>query len=85
MRNGIIYLTEGDFLGETIILSDEPSSVSAIATQIVTAIAIAPSTIFTVIQQSPQFALEISQFIDERKNLIGTAEGTENVSVNSWS
>ena len=79
----IAYLTEGDFLGETIILSDEPSPVSATTTQIVTAIATAPSAIFTVIQQSPQFALEVSQFIDRRKNLIGIAERTENLSVNS--
>lgn len=73
----ITYLTEGDFLGETVFLANKPSLVSAIVTNTVTAIAIAPSAISHSIQQSPQFALEISQFIDERKKLIGIAAGIE--------
>lgn len=69
----ITNLREGDFLGETIFLSHKPSLVSATATNIVTAIAIAPSAILDVVRQSPQLALEISQLIDERKSIIDVA------------
>lgn len=71
----IASLTEGDFLGETVFLSGQLSPVSAVVTNTVTAIAIPSEAISHSIQQSPQFALEISQFIDERKKLIGIAEG----------
>lgn len=80
----IAHLRERDYLGETRVLSEKPSPVSATATEIVTAIAIAPSAIFQAIQKSPQFALEISQFIDRRKNLIGVVEQRQNMSANSW-
>ncbi|MEM7758579.1 MAG: mechanosensitive ion channel family protein [Cyanobacteria bacterium P01_A01_bin.40] len=76
-KQEITYLTEGDFLGETVFLSKKPSLVSAIVTNTVTAISIKPSAITRSIQQSAQFALEISQFIDERKKLIGIAAGIE--------
>ncbi|MEM8828315.1 MAG: mechanosensitive ion channel family protein [Cyanobacteria bacterium P01_G01_bin.19] len=74
-KQEITYLTEGDFLGETVLLSIKPSLVTAVVTNTVTAITIKPSAITNSIQQSPQFALEISQFIDERKKLIGIAAG----------
>ncbi|MEO0836002.1 MAG: mechanosensitive ion channel family protein [Cyanobacteria bacterium J06642_3] len=76
-KQEITHLTEGDFLGETVFLAKKPSLVSAIVTHTVTAIAIMPSAISNSIQQSPQFALEISQFIDERKKIIGMTEKIE--------
>lgn len=79
----ITGLTEGDFLGETVLLARKPSLVSAIVTNTVTAIAIAPSAISHSIQQSPQFALEISQFIDERKKLIGIAAAIDTPVISS--
>lgn len=81
-KQEITHLTEGDFLGETVFLSREPSLVSAIVTNTVTAIAIAPNAMSYSIQQSPPFALDISQFIDERKKLIGISKGVETPAAN---
>jgi small-conductance mechanosensitive channel len=69
-KQEIDYLSEGDFLGEMVFLPIEPSLVSATVTQTVTLISIAPTAIVYLIQHHPKFAIEMSQFIDERKKLI---------------
>ncbi|MEM7590375.1 MAG: mechanosensitive ion channel family protein [Cyanobacteria bacterium P01_A01_bin.83] len=73
-QSEIARLNEGDFLGETVFLAKESSLVWATVTSIVTAIAIAPDAILEVVRRTPQFALEISQLIDERKSIIGITE-----------
>lgn len=56
-------------------MDGEPSPVSATVTQTAIAIGIAPAAIAHLIQHNPKFALEMSQFIDERKKLIRIAQG----------
>jgi len=73
----ITRLSEGDFLGETVFLANSSSTISAIVINTVTAIAIAPEAINYAVGQFPQFAIEISQFIDERKKLIGVVTAIE--------
>ena len=70
----VARLSEGEFLGETVFLAKESSLVSATVINIVTAIAIAPNAILDVVRRTPQFALEISQLIDKRKNIISIIE-----------
>lgn len=53
----------------------EPSNVSATVTETVTAIKIAPAAIAHLTQNHPKFAVEMSEFMDERKKLIHLAEG----------
>lgn len=71
----VAHLSEGEFLGEMVFLPGEPSNVSATVTETVTALRIAPIAIAHLTQQHPKFAVEMSQFIDERKKLIRIAEG----------
>jgi len=73
-KQEISYLSEGDFLGEMVFLPTELSLVSATVTQTVTVISIAPAAIVHLIQHHPKFAIEMSQFIDERRKLIDIAK-----------
>ena len=67
-------LSEGDFLGEMVFFPDSPSDVSATVQNTVSAITITPEAISYLSQNQPRFAIEISQFIDERRKLILSAE-----------
>ncbi len=67
-------LSEGDFLGEMVFFPDSPSAVSATVQKTVSAITITPEAISYLSQNQPRFAIEISQFIDERRKLILSAE-----------
>lgn len=73
----IAQLSEGDFLGEMVFLPGELSHVSAKVTETAKVITIAPEAITHLIQNHPKFALEMSQFIDERRKLIRIAKGIE--------
>lgn len=77
----IVRLSEGDFFGELVFLPGEPSSVSVVVIKTAEVISIAPVAIAHLTQHHPKFALEMSQFIDERKKLIRIAEGVEHSSV----
>jgi Cyclic nucleotide-binding domain len=74
-QHKVTHLSEGEFLGEMVFLPGEPSRASATVTKTVTAIEIAPAAIAHLTQNHPKFAVEMSQFIDERKKLIRIAEG----------
>uniref|UniRef100_B8HPQ5 Cyclic nucleotide-regulated small mechanosensitive ion channel n=1 Tax=Cyanothece sp. (strain PCC 7425 / ATCC 29141) TaxID=395961 RepID=B8HPQ5_CYAP4 len=69
----IAHLTEGDFLGEMVFLPGETSPVYATVTETAKVIRIAPVAIVHLIQHHPKFAVEMSQFIEERKKWIRLA------------
>lgn len=73
----ISQLSEGDFLGEMIFLPGEVSPVSAKVIQTATVIKIEPAAISHLIQNHPKLAIEMSQFIDERKKMIRIAKGLD--------
>jgi small-conductance mechanosensitive channel len=73
----ISRLSQGDFLGEMALFPGETSPVAATVKETATAIKIVPGAIGHLIQHYPKFALEMSQFIDDRKKLIRLARGTE--------
>jgi len=66
----IATLGEGDFLGEMVLLAGEKSPVTASVVETATVLRIEAPAINTLVQKLPRFALEISQFIDERRKLI---------------
>jgi CRP-like cAMP-binding protein len=65
----IAQLTEGDFLGEMVLLSGEASPFTARVVETATVLRIGPAAINQLVQRIPRFALEISQFIDDRRKL----------------
>jgi CRP-like cAMP-binding protein len=69
-------LGEGDFLGEMVLLPGEKSQVTATVLRTATLLRIEAAAINALVQKLPRFALEISQFIDERRKLI-RAEGSK--------
>lgn len=69
-------LGEGDFLGEMVLLPGEKSQVTATVLHTATLLRIEAAAINALVQKLPRFALEISQFIDERRKLI-RAEGSK--------
>jgi small-conductance mechanosensitive channel len=69
----ITSLSEGEFLGESVLLSGEPSPVTATVEQTATLLRIEGTAMNQLVQRKPRFALEISQFIDERRKLIRNA------------
>ncbi|MEH2410107.1 mechanosensitive ion channel family protein [Nostoc sp.] len=73
----VAHLSKGDFLGETVFLPGEPSPVSATVTDTATVLRLPPAAIAYVTQHHAKFALEMSQYIDERKKLITIAEGSQ--------
>lgn len=76
-KQEITYLSEGEFLGETVFLPGEPSRVDATVTQTTNVLKISPKAIAHLTQHHPKFAVEMSQFIEEREKLIRLAEGVE--------
>jgi small-conductance mechanosensitive channel len=68
----LVELREGDFLGETVLLAGEISRVTGSVVETATVVAIESKAISDLVQLLPRFALEISQFIDERRKMIGS-------------
>ena len=73
----IAELGEGDFLGEMVLLSGEKSQVTGRVVQTATLLRIEAATINGLVQKLPRFALEISQFVDERRKMIRSEQGLE--------
>ena len=73
----VSHLFGGDFFGETVFLSNEPSPVSVTATDDLTVIGIEPEAVSELVQQHPRFAREINQFIEERGKTVRLARGME--------
>lgn len=69
----IAYLADGDFLGEMVLLPGEPSPVTATVEETATVLHIDGPTINNLVQTIPRFALEISQFIEDRQKLTRSA------------
>ena len=84
-KQEITYLSKGDFFGELVFLPGEPSPVSATVTETAKVLKITPAVLTHVVQHHPKFALEMSQFIDERKKLIRIAAGIEHSSISTHS
>lgn len=74
----VAELGEGDFLGEMVLLPGEKSQVTATVSRTATLLRIEAGAINALVQKLPRFALEISQFIDERRKLL-RAEGAKAV------
>jgi hypothetical protein len=74
--SGRVFATlgEGDFLGEMVLLPGEKSLVTATVLRTATLLRIEAATIGELVQKLPRFALEISQFIDERRKMIRSAQ-----------
>lgn len=68
-------LGEGDFLGEMVLLPGEKSLVTGTVQRTATLVRIEAAAINALVQKLPRFALEISQFIDERRKLIRVEAG----------
>jgi|SRR5919202_3642805 small-conductance mechanosensitive channel len=73
----VARLSGGDFFGETVLLSGEPSLVSVTVTDDLSAILIEPEAVTELVQQNPRFAREINQFIEERIKAVRLARGIE--------
>lgn len=73
----VSHLSESDFFGETILLSNEPSLVSIMATDDVATIAIEPEAVTELVQQNPRFAREINLLVEERRKAVSKARGIE--------
>ena len=73
----IAYHTAGDFFGEMALLANEPSPVGVVAVTDVRVLIIEGGAITQLIEQSPQFALEMNFFIEKRQTHINTIAGVE--------
>jgi len=71
--NPLTHLSEGDFLGEMVLLAGEPSTFTGTVEETATVLRIEASAINQLVQTLPRFALEISQFIDDRRKLTRAA------------
>jgi hypothetical protein len=70
----LTHLGEGDFLGEMVLLPGEKSQATAEVRHTATVLRIDPAALNALVQKHPRFALEISQFIDERRKLLRTPD-----------
>ena len=73
----IAYYTAGDFFGEMALLGNEPSPVGVLAITDVRVLMIDGHVITQLIDQSPQFALEMNFFIEKRQAHMKTIAGVE--------
>ena len=70
----VAELTRGDFFGEMALLPGEPSSVSAEVIEDMKVIVIDYVSMYRFLEESPQFAIEINQFINKRKKTADMAK-----------
>ncbi|MDJ0706942.1 MAG: mechanosensitive ion channel family protein [Leptolyngbyaceae cyanobacterium MO_188.B28] len=70
----VAKLVRGDFFGEMALLPREPSSVSARVIEDIKVIVIDYVSMYRFLEESPQFALEINQFINKRKKTADMAK-----------
>lgn len=73
----LAYYTAGDFFGEMALLGNEPSPVGVIAVTDVRVLIIDGHAITQLIDQSPQFALEMNFFIEKRQTHLNAIAGVE--------
>ena len=76
-KQAVAQLGRGDCFGEMAFLPGEPSPVSGIVLDDLTAIALNRNSVTRLVEASPKFALEINQFIEERKRTVHQAKGIE--------
>jgi len=73
----VSQLSQGDIFGEMALLPGEVSPVTGQALEDLEAIVIAPEAISSLLEGSSRFALEMNQFIEERKRIVRLAQGIE--------
>ena len=73
----IACLKTGEFFGEMALLRNEPSPISATATTVVRLLVVDGPLITQLIEQNPQFALEMNYFLEKRQMTLNTITGTE--------
>ncbi|MEM8638715.1 MAG: mechanosensitive ion channel family protein [Cyanobacteria bacterium P01_G01_bin.54] len=71
----VAQLKRGDCFGEMAFLPGEPSPVSGRVLDDLTVIALDRSAVTQLVEASPKFALEINQFIEERKRAVQITKG----------
>ncbi len=76
----VYRLSVGDFFGEMALLPGELSPVSVLALDDVQVLIITHSQAQKLIDSHPKFALEMNQYIEERKRSVYLAKGLENIS-----
>jgi len=76
-KQTVSYLRRGDCFGEMALLPGEPSPVSGTAIEDLKAIVLAPDLVGKLIESSPKFALEMNQFIEERRRMVRLARGVD--------
>jgi small-conductance mechanosensitive channel len=81
----VMRLSKGDFFGEMVLLRSECSQVSVKAIDELKAIAIAPDAICDLVQKNSRLALEMNQFIDERKKAARQAKGIHSQDAKGYS
>lgn len=72
----ITHLIKHDCFGEMAFLGREKSPVSVIVTEDISAVKISQSTLLDLIQKHPKFALQMNQFIEDRKTIIRQVKET---------
>lgn len=78
----VSHLFKGDLFGEMALLENESSPVSILAIEDVTVVIFNHQLINTIIDSNAKFGRDMNQFIEERKKLIGFAQGLENTTKN---
>lgn len=73
----VARLERSEFFGEMALLPREVSPVSARAIKDLTVLVIPRETAIQLISSNPQFAFEMTQYIDERRKIIQTIAGLE--------
>jgi small-conductance mechanosensitive channel len=76
-------VADGEFFGEMALLPGEVSPVSATALSDVTVVVINHVTAKRMIDTNPRFAVEMNQFIEERKKAVQLARGVDTIAVGS--
>ncbi|NEO85071.1 MAG: mechanosensitive ion channel [Spirulina sp. SIO3F2] len=71
----VAQLQRGDCFGEMAFLPGEPSPVSGLVLEDLNVVALDRNAVTRLIEASPKFALEINNFIEERKRAVQIAKG----------
>ena len=73
----VAQISQGDFFGESVLMSGKPSAVSVTATKDLLVICLEPESIVTLLTDRPLFAKQIDELIDERRKTIRRLRGQE--------
>ena len=78
-KQEVSRLSRGDFFGEMVLWRGEPNPVSVMVIEDLRTIRIQPDAICDLAHQNPKFALEMNQFVEERRKAARLAIGNHNL------